>query len=453
MSKLNILIVDDEPEIRALVAEILADEGYEVDQADSAEQARLKRRASKPDLVLLDIWMPGTDGISLLREWSHAGPAFPVIMMSGHGNVETAVEATRLGAYDFIEKPLSLAKLLLTVQRALEADRLKQENSKLRKRLPDPIDPVGTSKLTVALKAQIERIAAHDTAVLIGGEPGSGKETFARYLHARSARAERPFVEVDAGAIARENASRELFGCEDGSNVRHGLLESAHGGVLFIDELLDLTDELQMRLCAAIDRRSFLRLNGTQAVTIDLRVIAASCHDLSLAVTQGRLRQDLYYLLNVVPLKVPSLSERPEDVSDLLKHFADFFSARDKLAFREFPISVQNRLRQHSWPGNVRELRNLVQRVMILGGAAEVSIEEIEAMLGASRPSAVVGAAEVDLSLPLREAREQFEKQYLLKQIKRTDGSMARLAKAVGLERTHLYRKLKSLGIEAKAEE
>jgi len=452
MSKLKILIVDDEPDIRALVAEILADEGYEVALADSAEQARIARRANKPDLVLLDIWMPGTDGISLLREWSSSGLAFPVIMMSGHGNVETAVEATRLGAYDFIEKPLSLAKLLLTVNRALEADQLRQENLKLKKRLPDPIDPVGSSKLTLALKAQIERIAAHESAVLMTGEAGSGKETFARYLHAKSARAQRSFVEVDAGAIARENASRELFGVEDGSDVRHGLLEQASGGVLFIDELLDLSDELQMRLCAAIDRRSFLRVNGTLPVTIDLRVIAASCHDLTLAVSQGRLRQDLFYLLNVVPVRVPSLSERPDDVADLLRYFADYFSLRDKLPFREFPIAAQNRLRQHTWPGNVRELKNLVQRLLILGGAGQVSVEEIELAVGAARLSATA-ANEIDLALPLREAREQFEKLYLLKQIKAADGSVAKLAKAVGLERTHLYRKLKALGLESKAEE
>jgi two-component system, NtrC family, nitrogen regulation response regulator NtrX len=455
MSKLNILIVDDEPDIRALLSEILIDEGYAVAQAEHADAARAQRRLSRPDLVLLDIWMPGTDGISLLREWSTGGLPFPVIMMSGHGNVETAVEATRLGAYDFIEKPLSLAKLLLVVKRALEADRLKQENLKFRQRLPTLSEPVGSGKTTQALKTQLERIAPHDTTVLFLGDAGVGKESFARFLHARSPRANRPFVELDAGAIAKENAARELFGHEDGALIHHGRLEAAHGGTLYIDELLDLDAELQLRLTSAIDKRQFVRVNGSQPVKIDVRVMAASAHDLPDAVSKGRLRQDLYYLLNVVPVKVPPLSERLEDLGELTQHFVDELSARDKLPYREFPIAAQNRLRQHGWPGNVRELKNLVQRLLIQGGEVAVSAEEIDVALGAPRApsSANAGAGEIDLSLPLREAREQFEKRYLLKQLKAADGQMGKLARAVGLERTHLYRKLKALGIEAKADE
>ncbi|TAH46599.1 MAG: sigma-54-dependent Fis family transcriptional regulator [Elusimicrobia bacterium] len=451
----RVLVVDDEPDIRSTVQEILSDEGYLVATAESAAAAREARRGERPDVVLLDIWMPDLDGISLLREWNERGGLpCPVIMMSGHGTIETAIEATRLGAYDFVEKPLSLAKLLLTVERALETSRLRRENEGLRNQMLMPLDPVVTSRTMQALKLQMEKLAAHDAAILIQGERGTDKEALARWLHESSARRGGPFVTVSPGSIAREHAARALFGSDENGSVQYGLIEQANGGTLFLDEVIDLDAELQMRLASALARRSLIRCGAPDAVAIDLRVIAASAQDLEAAVQAGRFREDLYYQLNVVPLQAPSLRERIEDIPELLRYYADYFANRDKLPFRLFPVSVQNRLRNYTWPGNLRELRNLVQRLLILGNAPEVSIEEVELALGAapserSLPTPV--APGIDFGLPLREAREQFERSYLLHQLNEAGGSVGKLAKMVGMERTHLYRKLKDLGIDPKS--
>jgi len=449
-----VLVVDDEPDIRNTVKEILQDEGYAVVVAAGADEARQARLRERPDVVLLDIWMPGTDGISLLREWAGAGAlaSSPVIMMSGHGTVETAVEATRLGAYDFIEKPISLAKLLLTIERAREASRLLRENEGLRARLALPLEPVGASKAMVALRAQLEKLAQYDTWVLIQGEPGTGKETLARWLHEHGVRSKGAFISVAPGSIPREHLVAALFGAETADTVQPGLLEQANGGTLFLDEVAELDAELQQRLFSVLQRRSLMRSGGRGPAELDLRVIAATAQNLEALVRAGKFREELYYLLNVVPLAVPPLRERGEDVPELLRVHADFFANRDKLAYRYFPVAVQNRLRTYAWPGNVRELRNLVQRLLVMGSTPEIETAEVEAALGAAPAAAMapVDIGGINFDLPLREAREQFERAYLLRQLQQANGSVGKLAKAVGMERTHLYRKLRDLGVDVK---
>ncbi len=454
MASAQVLVVDDEPDIRGTVKEILEDEGYSVIVAENAAAAREARRQQRPDVILLDIWMPDLDGISLLREWSERGGLpCPVIMMSGHGTIETAIEATRLGAYDFIEKPISLAKLLLTIERALEAQRLKRENEDLRQQVSVPLEPVGSSKAMQALRAQLDRLAQHDTWVLIQGEPGTGKEALARYLHEKSARHDGPFVTVAPGAISREHAAQALFGAEDTNGVQYGLIEQANGGVLFLEEVADLDPELQLRLSSVLERRSLLRTGGREAVPLNLRVIAASAQDLEALAKAGKFREELYYQLKVVPISVPPLRERPEDIPELLRFFADFFPNRDKLPYRHFPVGVQNRLRNYPWPGNIRELRNLVQRLLILGQAGDVELIEVEQALGnavAPKTPREMDSG-IDMNLPLREAREQFERAYLLRQLQEAGGSVGKLAKVVGMERTHLYRKLRDLGVDVRS--
>jgi two-component system, NtrC family, nitrogen regulation response regulator NtrX len=453
MAANHILIVDDEPDIRSLVQEILADEGYQVEIAEGAAAARAALRTRRPDLVLLDVWMPDTDGISLLREWSQDGrPPMPVVMMSGHGTIETAVEATRLGAYDFIEKPISLAKLLLTVERALEANRLQQENEGLKRRLPDIPEPVGSSRAMLELRAQIERAAQTDACVLFEGEPGTGKQVLARFLHERSSRRDRPFVVVSGGALMKPDAARDLFGVEEGGELRYGLIEQAQGGSLFLDEISVLGSELQSRLAAALAARQFSRVGGHDLVPLQARIVSGSSKDLTREVNEGRFQEALLYQLRILPMRVTPLRERPEDIPELLRHFAESFADRDQLPYRRFTVAAQNRMRQYNWPGNVRELSNLVQRLLILGQGDEVDLPEVELALGPARgerPRTDNGLA-IDLGLPLREAREQFEREYLVHQLKLANGSVGKLAKAVGLERTHLYRKLRALGVELK---
>jgi DNA-binding NtrC family response regulator len=372
-------------------------------------------------------------------------------MMSGHGTVETAVEATRLGAYDFLEKPLSLAKLLLTVERALEADRLARENVGLKRRGSRAIEPIGHTALIQRLREQVKRVAQHDSWVLISGEPGSGRETFARYLHANSARRDRPFVDVGVSAISKGNAARELFGSEHDGEIQYGRLEQAAGGTLYLDEVADMDLEAQAQLVGALDTGAFLRVGGSAPVNIDVRVIAATRHDLQEAVEQGRFREDLFYQLNVVPLVVPALREHREDIPELLEHAVDRLVEQDKLPYRRFSIAAQNVLRHHSWPGNVRELKNLVQRVLILGAGDEIGPQEVEKALGAVQVANVAGGLPgVSFDQPLRDARDAFEKAYLEYQFDKHGGNVSQMAEEAGMERTHLYRKLRDRGIEIK---
>jgi two-component system, NtrC family, nitrogen regulation response regulator NtrX len=452
MSANHILVVDDEPDIRRLVQEILEDEGYRVSGAESGNAARLALRERRPDLILLDIWMPDLDGISLLKEWSQdEGLPCPVIMMSGHGTVETAVEATRLGAYDFLEKPLSMAKLLLTVERALEAEKLQQENIGLKRRTPQVQEPVGRSAAMQRLREQVKRIAAHDTWVLITGESGSGRETFARYLHSQSARRDRPFVDLSVSALAGGNAARELFGSEQGGLTHYGSLEKAAGGTLLMDEVADMDLEAQSLLLGALDSGSFLRVGGAEPVAIDVRIVAVTQRNLEDEVRAARFREDLFYHLNVVPLNIPALRDHAEDVSDLLNFYLDYFATHEKLPYRRFSVGAQNFLRNYLWPGNVRELKNLVQRLLILGAGDEISQKEVESALGAPAPAQAQSLEGlVSFDQPLRQAREQFEKAYLDYQLEKHVGNVSKMAKEAGMERTHLYRKLRSLGVEIK---
>lgn len=451
MSALHILVVDDEPDIRDLVKEILEDEGFFVTVAEDAASAQEARRNRRPDLILLDIWMPDKDGITLLKEWTEGDllPC-PVIMMSGHGTVETAVEATRLGAYDFIEKPLSMNKLLLTVRRALEADRLVRENQGLRRRVYTITEPLGKSEIIQQLRARILKIAQHETPVLISGEPGTGKEICARFLHNHSPRRGGPFVDVGVGSIARENSALDLFGSEEGEKIHYGRLEQAAGGTLFLDELADMDLEAQARLAGALESGSFLRVSGKEPVQVDVRVVAATHQDLETQVNEGHFREDLYYQLNVLPLRLPPLREHVEDVPELLNYYVDYFVDQEGLPYRHFSTAAQNRLRNYSWPGNVRELKNLVQRMLILGIGEEITMEEVESTISIAPSTRSKEVSSIPLDLPLREAREQFERAYLLQQFRDCDGNVARLAERVGMERTNLYRKLRALGIDPK---
>lgn len=447
-----VLVIDDEPDIRNLVKEILEDEEYQVTTADSGDTAKAMLRTRRPDLILLDIWMPALDGITLLKEWAEGeGLPCPVVIMSGHGTVETAVEATRLGAYDFLEKPLSMAKLLLTVERALEADKLHRENIGLRKRAAPIVEPVGKSPIMQRLREQVKRIAQHDTWVLITGEPGSGRETFARYLHSQSPRRNRPFIDLSVSTIAHGNSARELFGSENNGRVHYGGLEQSSGGTLFLDEVTDMDLEAQAQLLGALDTGSFLRIGGIEPVKIDVRIIAATQFKLEKHVQDGRFREDLFYHLNVVPLHIPPLREHHEDVPELLAYYVDWLATHERLPYRHFSVAAQNFLRNHAWHGNVRELKNLVQRTLILGAGEDISQDEIESIIG-MLPTLQAPEPELSVSFdqPLREAREQFEKAYLEHQLKKHAGNVSKMAKEVGMERTHLYRKLRSLGLEIK---
>ncbi len=443
----HILVVDDEPGICSLLQEILEDEDFTVTVAANGAQARVLRQEKRPDVVLLDIWMPDIDGISLLKEWMETGLFdTPVIMMSGHGTVETAVEATRLGAYDFIEKPIALSKLLITIRRALEMISLKRENTGLRRDI-SVLEPLGHSELITALREQVKRMIHHDASVLIIGEPGSGRTLFAHYLHQHSPRHKGPFIDVRVAGMSPENQAIELFGSEGSSSTAR--LQQANSGTLFIKDIADLDNAVQARLLSSLENHAFVRNGGAQAVPIDVRIIAATAYDLEQAVHSGRLREDLYYYLNVVPLYVPPLREHCEDVPELLEYYVNLFVSQENLSYRRFTVASQNRLRNYHWPGNVRELKNLVQRLLILGNATDVQLSEIEPTLNTQQR--VVSSSNLPIfDLPLREAREQFERAYLEHQLQEASGNVSKVASRVGLERTHLYRKLRALDIDPK---
>ncbi|MBL4762760.1 MAG: sigma-54-dependent Fis family transcriptional regulator [Gammaproteobacteria bacterium] len=447
----HILVVDDEPDIRNLLQEILEDEGYHVSIADGAQAAREQRRAQRPDLILLDIWMPDTDGISLLKEWQETGAMdCPVVMMSGHGTVETAVEATRLGAYDFIEKPLSLSKLLLTVKHAMDREQLMRENIGLKSRADQVTAPLGHSAMMDNLRQQAEKIAAHDTPVLITGAPGTGKETFARYIHSLSSRSAGPLISLGAGTVVRRNSAKELFGSEQDGKIFYGLLERANAGVLFLDEVADLELEVQQQLSSALEHGSFTRVGGSEAITVNVRVIAATRFDLEQHARAGKFKEEFFYQLNVLPLALPQLKEHMDDVSVLLEYYVNFFVDAEGLSYRHFTVGAQNKLRNYGWPGNVRELKNLVQRLLILGQGETISDDDVQHALGQNISNGDMNAPASQpalLDLPLREAREKFEHDYLEQMYDLCQGKVSEMARRAGVERTHLYRKLKTLNI------
>ncbi len=444
MSAARILIVDDEPDIRELIGDILADEGHEVVSAADAASAREMRSQNAPDLILLDVWMPDTDGVSLLREWRDSGTLdCPVVMISGHGSVETAVEATRLGAFDFIEKPVSMARLMVTIENALEAGRLKRENADLRRQRPAVLEPLGRSQAVQNLRQRLERVSAHDAPVLVTGEPGVGKQEAARWIHAHSKRAEGPFVSA-ATRIDGDSWEGLLIG-------EGGLLAEAQGGVLHIDDVSRLDRAGQTTLLKVLESGR-LDPDRPDSPELDVRLIAGTSQPLEKQVREGRFDEALFYQLNVLPLQIPPLRERQEDVPDLVRFYAEYFPSRSGTPYRHFPVAAQNRLRQYHWPGNLRELKNLVQRLLILGGAEEVSVAEVEEALAQSDTGESVGHQKVPalFNLPLRDAREEFERQYLTFKLQSVEGSVGRLAEVVEMERTHLYRKLKQLGIDPK---
>jgi two-component system, NtrC family, nitrogen regulation response regulator NtrX len=448
----HILVVDDEADIRGLLKEILSEEGYEVDVAANAVQARASRARQTPDLVLLDIWMPDVDGISLLREWSASTTdGCPVVMMSGHGTVETAVEATRLGAFDFVEKPLSLAKLLRTVERALDAGKRRRQSGKFL--TPALMVPVGKSKQMQQLRTELQQIAANPSSVLLAGEPGSGREAFARYLHERSPRASHPFVTLIASSLREADAESRLFGregaaTEDGGTRQIGLLEEAAGGTLFIHEVEDLPPSAQRLLVGVLESGQFVRIGGTEPVRLTARVLSSAQPGIENRAGAEGFRRDLLAHLNMLIVRVPPLRDYAEDVPELLRHYVDRVVDTEGLQFRRFSVAAQNRLRNYPWPDNVRELKNLVHRLLIQGGAEEIRLEEIERELAVQAPPGEPLVKQDLLALPLREAREQFERAYLQQQLLLCNGKVGQLAKRVGMERTHLYRKLRSLGVD-----
>jgi two-component system nitrogen regulation response regulator NtrX len=450
MSNPRVLVVDDEADIRALIQEILSDEGYGVTVAADANEARSARREDNFDLILLDIWMPDTDGITLLREWSGEGDLkCPVVIMSGHGTVDTAVEATRLGAHDFVEKPLSLAKLLRTVEGALES--AGRQGPMGRGTMPPLLAPVGRSALMQALRDKAKQYARHDASVLVSGESGTGRGAFARYLHALSGRADGPLINVTAATLTDETAGESLLGREQDGEIQMGAFEKASEGTLVIDELTDLNAAAQKILFSVLEDGSFTRKGGSSPVPLKARILATVRADYEDKIRSGELRRGLVANLGVLMLRVPPLREYSEDVPELLNYYVDKLVDSEGLGFRRFSVAAQNRLRNYPWPDNVRELKNLVRRLLMSDSQEDISLEEVEAEISSAVPEDEPLVKQDLLALPLREAREQFERAYLQQQLVLCDGKVGQLAKRVGMERTHLYRKLRSLGVDFKS--
>ncbi len=447
MSASHILVVDDEDDIRALIDEILSEEGYKVTVAADGAAARVAKENAKFDLILLDIWMPDTDGISLLRGWSEQGGLdCPVVMMSGHGTVDTAVEATRLGAFDFVEKPLSLAKLLRTVERALESSK-KQMNSS-RSLLPSLLAPVGRSRIMKELREKVQQYANHDSSVLLIGEPGTGRGAFARYIHNLGTSIDAPLINVLATSLTESNCEEQLLGSEVNGTVHPGFFEKAAGGTLILDELTDLNEKAQKIILGILEQGQFVRAGGREAVRLKARVLATVGAAYEAAIQDGGLRRELVANLGVLTVRVPPLREYAEDVPELLSYYVDKLVDAENLSFRRFSVAAQNRLRNYPWPDNVHELKNIVQRLLMTGSDEEISLDEIEQQISTTSNAGDPLVKHDLLSLPLREAREQFERAYLQQQLVLCDGKVGKLAKRVGMERTHLYRKLRSLGVD-----
>lgn len=456
---LDILVVDDELDIRELVAGVLEDEGYDARAAADSDSALEAVAVRRPSLVLLDVWLQGSklDGLELLDEIKRRDPSIPVLVISGHGNLDTAVAAIRKGAADFIEKPFEAERLLLMVARATETERLRRENASLRASAGRETDLTGSSSAINGIRATLKRVAATGSRVLIMGSAGVGKEVAARLLHGWSNRADAPFVVVSAARMTPERVEEELFGVEEGGDlVRTGLLEQAHGGTLFLDEIADMPIATQARILRVLTDQSFTRVGGTRVVKVDVRVVSATARDLTQEIAEGRFREDLYYRLNVVPVTIPSLAERREDIPPLVEHFMAHYASERRVRTPEIAADAMVAMQSYDWPGNVRQLRNVVERTIILAPGDRVGRIDLDLL-----PSEVLGegadmgggGATAIMGAPLREARESWEREYLRVQIRRFSGNISRTASFIGMERSALHRKLKLLGISETRED
>jgi two-component system nitrogen regulation response regulator NtrX len=460
----EILIVDDEADIRDLVSGLLNDEGYHVRSASNSRGTLAALEERVPALIVLDIWLEGSelDGLELLEVIRSDHADIPVLVISGHGNIETAVTAIKRGAYDFIEKPFTADRLLLAVRRAVEAARLRRENEELRSMAGQEADFIGQSAAAIALRHAIERVAPTGSRVLISGAPGSGKEVAARLLHRRSKRSGGPFVVLNAARLGPDRVEIELFGTEAGaeganSPPRIGLFEQAHGGTLFIDEVADMPIETQGRILRVLQEQTFSHVGGTRELKVDVRVVSATSRDLQSEIAAGRCREDLFHRLNVVPIRVPPLSERRDDIPLLARYFMDRTAQQMGLPARECGDDALAVLQAKEWPGNVRELRNVIERLLIMtpgrpGTKIRAEIMPPDIAAAASPALRQAGNGEV-MALPLRDAREKFEREYLLAQINRFGGNISRTAAFVGMERSALHRKLKALGVQSGREQ
>ena len=442
----KILIIDDEPAIRTTLSSILEDEGHRTTACESGEEGIAQYARDEFDLILLDLWLPGIDGLSVLeRLRSTAAP--PVIVISGHGSVEAAVKATRLGAYDFLEKPLSLERVLLTVNHALSDRRLREQVRDLRRHLTLEEILIGESEAMTRLEQQIRSAAPSSSRVLITGENGSGKEIVARTLHRLSLRAEQPFIDVNCAAIPEELIESELFGHRKGAftgaiDDRKGKFELADGGTLFLDEVGDMSLKTQAKVLRVLQEQTFQRVGGQQTIKVDVRVLAATNKSLEAEIASGSFRSDLYYRLNVIPIEVPPLRARGNDIVLLAEHFLRRFAAETAQPRKKLSAGAASKLRGYHWPGNVRELRNVIERLAILLPGDTIEAEDVQ--LGAPRAEA---PAEIPSNLPLKDARDEFEKQYILARLREYAGNVSRTADALGVERSNLYRKLHAYGI------
>ncbi len=450
---LDILIVDDESDIRELVAGVLEDDGYEARGAADSDAALAAIADRRPSLVLLDVWLKGSrlDGLDLLDEIKRRDASLPVLMISGHGNLDTAVAAVRRGAADFIEKPFEAERLLHLVSRATETQRLRRENEALRAQIGFEDELTGTSSAINAVRATLKRVGPTGSRVLLTGPAGVGKEVASRLLHNWSPRAEAPFVIASAARMTPERVDEELFGIERGeSEISPGLMEQAHGGTLFLDEIADMPLATQARILRVLTDQSFTRVGGSRMVKVDVRVVSATSRDLLNEIAEGRFREDFYYRLNVVPVHIPALSERREDIPALADHFVARFAAERRIATPNFAPDAIAALQAYDWPGNVRQLRNIIERTIILAPSERIERVDVDML-----PQEIIdeggpvtqGAANAMMGAPLREARETFEREYLRVQIRRFSGNISRTATFIGMERSALHRKLKILGM------
>ncbi len=448
----DILIVDDERDIRELISDILEDEGYGTRKAGTSDEAMAAINAEAPGLLILDIWLKDSqmDGIDILTSVKRDNPDVPVVIISGHGNIEIAVAAIKQGAYDFIEKPFNIDQLLVVIRRAMEASRLRRENQSLRRKDTQAATMIGSSAVFRGLVSQLDKVTKSNGRVMLSGPAGSGKEVAARYIHANSARSAAPFISVNCAAIEPERVEEVLFGREGGTRgVESGLLEQAHGGVIYFDEVADMPLGTQSKILRVLVDQQFQRVGGTGKVRVDMRVISSTSKDLQAEIDTGRFRQELYHRLNVVPIDVPSLEDRREDIPELAAHFIAELNAVQGLPLRSLSADAAALLQTMVWPGNVRQLKNLLERVLILGESkGEIETRELPGDSSAAEADdgrVVLSGAVATMSL--REAREAFEREYLLTQINRFGGNISRTASFVGMERSALHRKLKSLGV------